>query len=221
MLTKEKYIDAHTHTEGNADCVSVVSIFPDKVETIKKDKYYSLGLHPWFIPEKGVGKLLEKVEKAARMEEVVAIGECGLDKLASTSMEIQQFVFEKHIEIAEKVQKPLIIHCVRSFNELVQIKNFSNSSVEWVVHGFNNNLQIADMLIRHEMYLSIGKALLNPESNASKVITQLEDELYLLETDDSGHDISEIYKAVEDLLGMDTDILKLSMMTNFINCFKI
>jgi len=158
---------------------------------------------------------LEKVGQLARTEEIVAIGVCGLDKLASASMDVQQFVFEKHIEIAEKVQKPLIIHCVRSFNELVQIKNFSGSTVEWIVHGFNNDLQVADMLLRHEMFLSFGKALLDPKSNACKVLPQLEEELYLLETDDSNIDISDIYQSVEQLIGMDPDILKLSMMTNF------
>ena len=152
---------------------------------------------------------------------MVAIGECGLDKFSTVPMELQQFVFEKHVEIAEKVGKPLIIHCVKSFNELIQVKNNTGSFVEWIIHGFNSNLQIADMLIRHEMYFSFGKALLNPNSNAAKVLPQLEDEHYLLETDDSEVGIKAVYDAARNITGMDEDILKLSMATNFINIFKI
>ena len=76
------------------------------------------------------------------------------------------------------------------------------------------------MLLRHEMYLSFGKALLNPDSNASKLLPQLEDEEYMLETDDNSIGIDEVYNAAADLLNLDMDILKLSMQTNFINCFK-
>ncbi len=161
------------------------------------------------------------VEESAKLEEIVAIGECGLDKLSNTSFDVQEFVFEKHIEIAEKVQKPLISHCVKSFNELVQFKANSGSTVDWIVHGFNSSLQIADILLRHELYISFGKALLNPNSNASKVIPQVEDELYLLETDDSNIGIDEVYKTAAERVNMDLDILKLSVQTNFINCFKL
>ena len=221
MLSKEKYINAHTHHQGKDNTISVVNLYPENRDLILPDKHYSIGMHPWYIPEKGVGKVLQEVEQLARLEEVVAIGECGLDKLSSVPMDLQQFVFERHVEIADKFGKPLIIHCVRSFNEIVQVKTNIGSNVEWIIHAFNSDLHIADMLIRHELYFSFGKALLNPNSNASQVLPQLEDELYLLETDDSDTDIGEIYNRASDLVGMDVDILKLSMLTNFINIFKI
>lgn len=221
MLAKEKYINAHTHTKGNEDTLSVINLYPQDINQIEKGKYYSVGIHPWYIPEEGAGKLLEAVEGIARSEEVVAIGECGLDKFSTVPMDLQLYVFEKQVEIAEKVGKPLIIHCVRAYNELVQIKNHTYSMVEWIVHGFNSNLKVADMLIRHEMYFTFGKALLNPESNASKVLPQLEDDLYLLETDDSKVPIQDVYEQATQLVDMDMDILKLSMLTNFINIFKV
>lgn len=221
MLSKDKFINAHAHHENGEDTLTVVNLFPQNKDPLVKGKYYSIGLHPWYIPEKGAGKILEELEQAARSEEVVAIGECGLDKACAIPMELQMFVFEKHVEIADKVGKPLIIHCVKSFNELIQVKNHTNSEVEWIIHGFNSKLQVADMLIRHEMYFSFGKALLNPNSNASQVLPQLEDELYLLETDDSQVSIQEIYERAAAVSGMDMDIMKLSMLTNFINIFKV
>ena len=221
MLSKENYIDAHTHHGQKENVLSVINLYPADKGRIEAGNYYSIGIHPWYIPEKGSGRLLKDLEALARREEVVAIGECGLDKLSSVPMDLQQFVFEQQVEIAEKLGKPLIIHCVRSFNELAQVKNHTGSTIEWIIHGFNSNLHVADMLIRHEMYFSFGKALANPGSNASIVLPQLEDELYLLETDDSGMQIEEIYRFASGLVGMDMETLKLSMLTNFINIFKV
>jgi TatD DNase family protein len=222
LINKTKFINIHTHQEPQGDDqVAVINLYPDKIPELKADGLYSIGIHPWYIPEKGVGNLLKILEENAKRPEIVAIGECGLDKLAQSPFDIQQYIFEKQIEIAERVQKPLIIHCVRSFNELVQIKMHSNSTVEWIVHGFNSKTQVADMLLRHEIYLSFGKALLNPQSNACKVIREIEDELYLLETDDANVGIVAVYEAASHLVDMDIDLLKLSIFTNFINCFKI
>ncbi|MCF8367871.1 MAG: TatD family hydrolase [Bacteroidales bacterium] len=221
MLSKYKYINVHAHEDNSEDCLSIINVYPEALEKMNPGKYYSIGMHPWFIPEKEVGKWLDKLEEYASHEEVVAIGECGLDKLADASMEIQQFVFERQIAIAEKVQKPLIIHCVRSFNELVEIKRTSGSEVSWIVHGFNSKMAIADLLLNHEMNLSFGKALLIPDSNASKLLPQLEEDQYLLETDDGKVKIEEVYFAAATLTDMDMEILKLAMFTNFINCFKL
>ena len=221
LLSEKNYINAHTHGTGEPDTLAVINVYPDDRHAMDPGKYYSMGIHPWYISEKGVGKLLRQLEEKARLESVVAIGECGIDKLSSVPMDLQMYVFERQVEIAEKVGKPLIIHCVRAFNELVQVKGNTASTVEWVVHGYNSNLHIADMLIRHELYFSFGKALLNPDSNASKLLPQLEDELYLLETDDAAVAIGDVYAHAASLTGMDEDTLKLSMMTNFINIFKV
>ncbi len=221
MLSSENYINAHTHHRGADNTLCVINIYPEHANTMEPGNYYSLGLHPWYIPEKGVGRVLEQMEKDARREEVVAIGECGLDKLSTVPMDLQQFVFEQQVAIAEKTGKPLIIHCVRAFNELAEVKHHTASTVEWVVHGFNASLHVADMLIRNEMYFSFGKALLHPQSSASHLLPQLEDELYLLETDDASVPIEDIYARAALLSGMAEDTLKLSMLTNFINIFKV
>ncbi len=221
MLGSENYINAHTHREGDERTLAVVNIYPQDAGKMKPGKYYSMGLHPWYIPEKGVGRVLDQLEQQARREEVVAIGECGLDKLSTVSMDLQQYVFERQVVIAERTGKPLIIHCVRAFNELVELKSRRETGVEWIIHGFNSNLHVADMLLRHELYFSFGKALLHPASNASQVLPQLEDEVYLLETDDADIPIARVYDRAAELTGMDPETLRLSMMTNFINIFKV
>lgn len=88
MLSQDNYINAHTHDAGKDNTLSVVNLYPGDESRIEKGRYYSMGLHPWFIPETGAGTLLKELEKSARREEVVAIGECGLDKLSSVPMDL-------------------------------------------------------------------------------------------------------------------------------------
>ena len=97
MLSKENYINAHTHQGQKENVLSVVNLYPADKSLIESGNYYSIGIHPWYIPEKGSGKMLMDLEETARREEVVAIGECGLDKLSTVPMDLQQFVFEKQM----------------------------------------------------------------------------------------------------------------------------
>lgn len=89
------------------------------------------------------------------------------------------------------------------------------------MHGFDKNLQVADMLIRHEIYMSFGKALLKPDSNARKVLPEIPDEVYLLETDDMEISIEEVYREAAGLVDLDEQKMKDLMFLNFINCFRI
>ena len=52
----------------------------------------------------------------------IALGEIGLDKLKGPSMEVQLAVFKEQIALSEKLELPVIIHCVRAWNELVLVK---------------------------------------------------------------------------------------------------
>lgn len=215
------YIDIHTHQIPSGKNIAIENRYPSDDSNFIPEHLYSVGIHPWYIPEKTIDKQLSLLEQRAALPGVIAIGECGLDKNSKTPMDIQRMVFEKHIELSEQFQKPLIIHCVKAFHELVEINKAISPTVSWIIHGFNSQMQIADMLLRHEMSFSLGKGLLDPKSNAIQLLDQLEDEEFLLETDDTDESIEEIYRIAAKITGMDMDILKLSMYTNFMNCFKI
>ena len=59
----------------------------------------------------------------------LALGECGLDKKVQTPLDLQQEVFERQLTLAEKYKKPVIIHCVAAFQELIAIKKKLKLSV--------------------------------------------------------------------------------------------
>lgn len=217
---KTSLIDFHTHNR-NAGPGAIINLLPGDANEIKAGFFYSIGLHPWYIREDEVEWQLEQIRNVATMPEVIAIGEAGLDKLAVSDFKLQQFIFQEQISIAEALKKPLIIHSVRSYNEMVQIKTASESTVPWVVHGFNSNIRVAEMLIDHGFCLSFGKALLNPKTNATRVLNQVDQGKVFLETDDSEVKIEEIYKIAARLLKSDFDPLKSNIYRNFIKCLGI
>jgi Tat protein secretion system quality control protein TatD with DNase activity len=90
---------------------------------------------------------------------VVAIGECGLDRNIDLPLDIQTSIFKRHIELAETLQKPLVIHCVRAFSELIALKKNTKSTVPWIIHGFHKKEEVFQQLLKHDFYFSFGAAM--------------------------------------------------------------
>ena len=87
------------------------------------------------------------------------------------------------ILLSESVGKPLVIHCVKAFNELIELKKKYRPQMPWVVHGFRNNLHIACQLMQENIYFSLG------ERYQPDVLRYVPLECLLAETDESTQDI--------------------------------
>jgi TatD DNase family protein len=161
------------------------------------------------------------LEVIAHEKRCLAIGECGLDKLSKVDFDLQEEVFVEQIKIANKINKPLIIHCVKAFNELINCLNLNDNKVPVIIHGFNNNENIARVMVNEGFYFSFGKALLGYESNAAKAIKNVGRKNFFLETDDADISIKYIYKKASELLGIDEEIIKQQIQSNFENVFKV
>jgi TatD DNase family protein len=182
MENKIPYTNIHTHHVSTANEISIRNLQPS---TYVKDVLCSVGIHPWYIQENTIETDMNLLSTIAAEKNVLAIGECGLDMLIETAFAVQEKVFIEQIKIAEAIQKPLIIHCVKAFDSLIRIKKEYKVSVPMIVHGYNNNPQIAKQLLKNGFYFSFGKALLKSESNASKVMVELPMDKLFLETDDA------------------------------------
>jgi TatD DNase family protein len=170
--------------------------------------YYSAGIHPWDIHLDTWQNPWNLLVSSASDADILAIGETGLDKCCQTPFDIQLQVFEKHILLAEKLQKPLIIHCVRSFSEIMSIRKQGRSSVPWIIHGFRGNKILAEQLLKHGFYLSLGEKY-QEESLRSIPLTHL-----FLETDDSQRDIHELYKKAALLKQIPADVFENAIKQN-------
>lgn len=187
-----KFYNLHTHNfTNNPDIFELVNQYPWEFdETISN---YSVGIHPWYINETRLATDLQIIEEKLKLSECLALGECGLDKRIEVPMALQIEVFEKQIALAEKYQKPLVLHLVAAFDELIEIKKRLKVSVPIVIHGFSKSEQLAKQLIDNGFYLSFGKYLLrNKEMEA--VFKSIPSDKFFLETDTIEETLEEVYQ---------------------------
>lgn len=172
----------------------------------------SVGLHPWAVDSSWVEKV-EQVRSAVCRREVWAIGECGLDKMRGVALELQIEAFRAQTDIADRVGKPVIVHCVRAFGNLLTLRGeyvahcaeMGREPQPWVVHGFRGKPELAKQLMAKGMLLSFGHRY-NVETLRLVFTSGCP---FFLETDDSHLPIGQIYAAAARHLGVGSDCLDL------------
>ncbi len=203
-------INIHSHHPSREGEVSIQNIYRD-FENVQAAGLYSLGLHPWFI-HTNWQESFEHIKTLSGQKNILAIGETGLDKLCTTSFVIQQEVFIEHIKLANEVNKPLIIHCVKAFNEVIQLLRTHNRHCPVIFHGFHKNTELALQLINHGYYLSFGKAL--QKQNIQEVIKQLPPAQLFFETDEASITIQQVYTWAAAALSIEENSLLLQVQKN-------
>ncbi len=211
------FYNLHTHKFTNdANTFELVNQYP--WEFIEDIPQYSIGIHPWYIDESRLESDLHIIETKLQLTECLALGECGLDKRIDVPMALQTAVFEKQIALAEKYQKPLVLHLVAAHQELVEIKNRLNVSVPIILHGFSKNEQIANQMIDNGFYLSFGKYLLrNPELR--EVFLSVPNDRFFLETDTIDETLEEVYTLAAQYKGITMEALQTQVETNWNQVF--
>jgi len=216
------FIDIHRHASDSGTAQQVVrNLFHNQAEEIETGKFYSVGLHPWHVNEQSLYQDLEMVQKVSSHPQIIAIGEIGLDKSIKIPLEIQLEAFLKQIEIAKEVNKPMIIHCVRAYNEVFDLKIKAGHQKSWLIHWFNAGREMGLQLIDKGFYLSFGHMLFQENSKAFKAFQQIPLENIFFETDDAGYNIDEIYGRASQLLSISLPELESGIEKNFINFFGI
>ncbi len=210
------YIDIHTHSLKKSE---VIQIYNQPLEEEINTKRCSVGIHPWYIDLANTETQLEKLEAHLQNEATIALGECGLDKLIDLPLSTQETIFKEQILLAQKYNKPLIIHCVKAFDDLLRIRKEMNIVVPMIIHGFNNSKEIALQLLKSGCYFSFGKALFNENSNAASIISLIPSDKLFLETDNSDFTIENIYEKAGKILNLEIEHLKKQISTNFKNVF--
>lgn len=162
---------------------------------------YSMGIHPWHAadtPQPDFDQLLQLCADPR----IVAIGECGLDRLCDAPLPLQADIFRRQIAISEQLQKPLIIHCVHAYDLLLAVQRATRPTQPWIIHGFRKKPQAAEQLIKAGCYISLG-----PLFNTDTLGVIPEDRL-LAETDDAPQSIREVIAALSNVANKDlSDII--------------
>ena len=155
------HADIHCH-DGSRFREAVINIYPD--DEVIEGAFHSVGIHPWHTINVA-SSTIERLHLLAAHPQIIAIGETGLDALKGASIDIQTDIFRLHVALSEKHQKPLIIHCVKSFNEIIALKKELRPTMPWIIHGFRGKPQLATQLLNNGFYISLGKHF-NPDTAA-------------------------------------------------------
>lgn len=213
-----KFYNLHTHKfTDDATVLELVNQYPWEFDNAIPQ--YSIGIHPWYINEERLAIDLQTIEEKLQLKQCLALGECGLDKRIEVPMELQIDVFEKQIALAEKFQKPLVLHLVAAFDELIEIKKRLKISVPIIIHGFSKNEQVSKQLIANGFYLSFGKYLLrNPVMK--EVFQSIPNDRFFLETDTIEETLEDVYSLAAQYKGMTLAEMKVQVATNWGKVFK-
>lgn len=209
-------LDIHTHhlSEDPSNAVLNCEI---KNQPIPNNAFYiSVSIHPWQLTYDNSQLQLEWLLTTLTDKRVIAIGEVGLDKLCTTPFDLQNNIFCNIIDIASQYNLPLIIHAVKTTNELIMLKKQIQPKNAWIIHGFRGKKELAKSLIEQGFYLSFGERY-NPQSLQSTPVDRL-----LFETDESTININYLYEQAAILRGVTINQLKRTtqetMNKIFFNC---
>lgn len=116
----------------------------------------AVGLHPNDNPDEQFDAAA--FEALAVEEKVVAIGECGLDYFRSGSTpegkSAQKERFLSHLQLAERVKKPLVIHCREAHDDMLALLSEKKPSVPVIIHFFTGSGELAEAYLALGCYLS-------------------------------------------------------------------
>jgi len=205
-------VNIHTHYK-RADSIEIVNGF----ESNASPTYYSLGIHPWDSEAKSLN--ISEIENKTQDKFMLAIGEIGLDKIKGPALEIQKSCFIDQVLIAEKINRPVIIHCVKAWNEIAAIKKQLQPKQTWIFHGFSK-AAILNSVLQEGLMISIGAGIMNNLKLQEALLRIPNDQLFL-ETDDSEITILEIYKKVSTLKNLSLSELEEIIENNFKRIFRI
>lgn len=191
-------VDIHTHRPARR---------PDVVEWPDGSADGCVGMHPWHISPAGWDDIRRRAAEAQ------AVGECGLDRRCATPWDVQTEWFVRQIELSAQLGKPLVVHCVRAYDEVARLHRLHPHHPTWIMHGYGSS---AEWLMQQGdgIAASFGAAIMHP-GKARRALTACPPHRLLLETDTSDVGIAAIYECAARLRGIGTDELRLTVWRNF------
>ena len=142
-------VDFHTHLDRQhplkvpANTVRIISVPQEEAALPLPEKCFAtLELHPW-----SGAMWSENVAEMAKDSRFIGIGEVGLDRLkGKLSIAEQMLIFSHAANLAQKLNKPLTIHCVKCFSELLNLYKNIKWQVPTIIHYFCGKLELAQQL---------------------------------------------------------------------------
>ena len=213
IASKSAYINIHTHFKPNQNVLAVRNAYLKLSAPQLSELPYmvSVGLHPWHINKYNLTTCTDLLMDVVNLSNVFAVGEIGIDRAIDVPISTQMQYFEAQLNIARAVQKPVIIHAVKSYSDLMPF--LKKTKVPFIFHGFTGNIQQAKEMLKYNAYLSFGKILF--EEKYQEVLAQIPNDRFLLETDSAKISINQIYDLAAKAKAIEVDELKSLVFNTF------
>ena len=172
MMSHERHhnhrelLDCHTHSH-EVNGLAIRSLTYEEWSggvTIGEGQLYSIGLHPWSLPlAERLSDLIDQMRSLlASTPQIVAVGECGIDKVRSNaSLAEQRTWLEAQMRLACQFHRPILLHTVRAWSETIEIRRELAQEFDqlppMVLHGFRARGEVAQMMLHQGFALSFGR----------------------------------------------------------------
>lgn len=181
--------------------------------------YFASGFHPECL-ENANADDLKLIEKFAENKKCVAIGEIGLDyHWMSSPKEVQKDFFTAQLELAKKMNLPVIVHDREAHGDTLDI--LKESKPKGVLHCFSGSKEMAKEIIKLGMYIGLnGVVTFNNARKSLEVVKEIPIDKLVLETDcpylapvphrgkrNDSSLIPFVAEKISNILGMDTQEL--------------
>lgn len=165
-LSSREFLDCHTHSH-KVNGLAIRSLTYEEWSggvTIGKGQLYSIGFHPWSLPlAERLTALIDQMRSLlASTPQIVAVGECGIDKVRSNaSLAEQRAWLEAQMRLACQLHRPILLHTVRAWSEMIEIRRELAQEFDplppMVLHGFRAKGEVARMMLSQGFALSFGR----------------------------------------------------------------
>lgn len=184
-----------------------------------------------------VDNQLEEIEKIAKLDKVVAIGEIGLDYHWNTrNKDLQKKVFIKQIELANKLNMPIVIHTRDAVMDTLDIlKNICPTIKPGVFHCCPLNVELVKEALKLGFYISFaGPVTFKNSKNAEEIAKIVPLDKMLIETDspylapepvrgsrNDSRNVRFIAEKIAEFRGVSVDVIAEATYNNALKVFNI
>lgn len=202
------YIDMHTHAP-HPGALCVVSYAIGSGEPFPEVHCISAGVHPWDAENIDMDEAIRILNEAP----IAAVGEIGLDFSRQTDRKKQTDVLKLQLAVAEERDLPVILHCVKAYNEILEI--LSEYDLRAVIfHGYIGSPELTTTITNKGYYVSIGERSLKSRKTIESIRTAPIESIFA-ETDVSNLPIENIYHTIAGLKRIEVKELKRLIFSNF------
>ena len=175
------YIDAHCHLLDISEFKLARTAGVDSIicnATNPKDWHqvlalenviHAIGIHPWHVSDLPENAMTD-LEKLLEQNPGAHIGEIGLDKCKGDFYK-QEEIFMLQLELAQKLQRPVHVHCVRAWGEMLPILK-GHKDLKYLFHGFSGDKNVVRFLSDYDAYFSVNRATKIPLIPADKLLIE-------------------------------------------------